>query len=252
MHETLEEIKRRALKNAPFADARDQEHFNIPLNQWAYFCESLQEKRRSFYRVPSLDIEHINTRNTCDCLFVSKNSSKNIRVFLVKESVVNFEVDAVINAANETLLGGGGVDAAIHDAAGPNLLKECAFFGGCKTGEAVITKGYDLPAKYVLHTVGPRHYPGEKVDQDTLKGCYEACFNLCDEYHLKTIAAPCIGCGVYGFPVATSAQLVKDAIQIYLDKGNPTIETIILALFNEKEWNAYISVFDPSSSCRTN
>jgi O-acetyl-ADP-ribose deacetylase (regulator of RNase III) len=247
MHETFFEISRRSLKSAPFIDERNQNNFNIPLKQWGSFCESTRQERRSFYRVSNfIGIEHISTQAAFEYPFFSENSTKTIKVFLVKESVVNFEVDAVINAANETLLGGGGVDGAIHNGAGPTLLKECAFLEGCKTGEAVITKGYDLPAKYVLHTVGPRCHSGETHDQAALKRCYEACFKLCDDYHLKTVAAPCVGCGVYGFPLSTSARLVKEVIQAYLDGGNPTIEVVILALFQEEEWSSYFSVFNSS------
>ncbi len=246
MYETFFEAKCRMLQNARFANERDQAHFNMPLEQWAHFCTSQQQERRSFYRVGKFtEIEQIDPESSLEHTFTSRNTPKTLRVILAQGSVVHFETDGVINAANESLLGGGGVDRVIHDGAGPNLLRECAFIGGCKTGEAVITKGYELPAKYVLHTVGPE---GDSGDQEALKKCYEACFKLCDEYYLKTLAAPCVGCGIYGFPLLTSAQVVKAVIQTYLDKGDPTLEVIILALFTEEEWKAYMSVFNRVSA----
>lgn len=163
----------------------------------------------------------------------------------MRESITSFEVDGVINAANETLLGGGGVDRAIHNAAGPNLIRECAFHNGCKTGEAVMTKGYDLPAK--LHTVGPILNESGQENTKALRQCYESCLQLCDQYDLRSLAVPCVACGFYGFPVHKSAVVVKTTIQDYIDKTYPTVKDIILAVPQHQEWMAYLSAFQETA-----
>ena len=151
--------------------------------------------------------------------------------------ITKLQVDAIVNAANKTLLGGGGVDGAIHRAAGQELLEECRRLGGCPTGEARITGGYNLSAKFVIHTVGPV-YRGNPEDSRLLARCYENSLTLAVRYNVRTIAFPAISCGVYGYPIEDASRIAVDKIINFLDKDGG-IEKIVFALFSPGDVEVY-------------
>ena len=136
---------------------------------------------------------------------------------ILKGDITKLEVDAIVNAANESLLGGGGVDGAIHRTAGRSLLEECRTLNGCKTGQSKITKGYNLPAKYVIHTVGPVWSGGNKQERELLKSCYYTALELARENDIKTIAFPSISCGAYRFPIEEACQIAISTVKEYLN-----------------------------------
>jgi O-acetyl-ADP-ribose deacetylase (regulator of RNase III) len=151
------------------------------------------------------------------------------RVEILNVDITTLVVDAIVNAANTSLLGGGGVDGAIHRAAGPDLLAECRKLGGCATGQAKITKGYDLPAAHVIHAVGPVWQGGSKGEDDHLASCYRLALALAEENHLRSIAFPAISCGIYAFPVERAAKIVMRTLAQDLKK-HPSIERVLFAV----------------------
>jgi len=152
--------------------------------------------------------------------------------------ITKLEVDVIVNAANQSLLGGGGVDGAIHRAAGPELLAECKTLKGCKTGRAKITKGYRLPAKYVIHTVGPVWHGGNKNEPELLASCYQQSLRLASDHHLKTIAFPAISCGVYGYPIPQAVKIALHETKEFL-KTHKQIEKVIFCCFSNEIYTAY-------------
>lgn len=155
------------------------------------------------------------------------------RITIIQGNIIKLEVDAVVNAANSTLLGGRGVDGAIHRAAGPELLEECKGLKGCATGEAKITKGYFLPAKWIIHTVGPVWQGGQKGEDGLLASCYRKSLEIANEYAIKTIAFPAISTGAYNFPSERAAGIAVSEIIKFLQE-NELPEKIFLVCFNKE------------------
>jgi O-acetyl-ADP-ribose deacetylase (regulator of RNase III) len=151
--------------------------------------------------------------------------------------ITKLEVDAIVNAANKSLLGGGGVDGAIHRGAGPELLKECRTLGGCPTGQARITGGYNLAARFVIHTVGPV-YSGSPQDSQLLTNCYANSLKLAAQNNVESIAFPAISCGVYGYPIDQACKIAVDTTCNFL-KSNPVIEKAIFILFSDADRELY-------------
>lgn len=160
------------------------------------------------------------------------------RMRLIEGDITRLAVDAIVNAANRSLLGGGGVDGAIHRAAGPELLAECSRLGGCETGEARITRGYRLPAHHVIHTVGPVWQGGAAGEPALLAACYRNCLQLAVTHEVRTIAFPAISCGVYGYPIAEAASIAVREIQDFL-ASEDRITTVYLVCFGEEVRQAY-------------
>ena len=166
---------------------------------------------------------------------------ENERISVLNGDITQLKVDAVVNAANNSLLGGGGVDGAIHRAAGHQLLEECKTLHGCETGKAKMTKGYLLLAKYIIHTVGPVWYGGNSGEKEKLAACYRNSLQLSQEYQCKTIAFPNISTGVYRFPKEKAAEIAVNEVTSFLDK-HPLIEKVYFVCFDPDNLNIYHNI----------
>jgi O-acetyl-ADP-ribose deacetylase len=155
----------------------------------------------------------------------------------VKGDITKLQVDAIVNAANTSLLGGGGVDGAIHRAAGPELLESCRKLHGCATGDAKATPGFRLPAKWIFHAVGPVWHDGKHNEDELLVGCYRRCLELAKEHHVKSIAYPAISTGVYKFPADRAAKIALETTRKYLAESG--VETVLFVCFDEKTFSIY-------------
>ena len=163
-------------------------------------------------------------------------------ISIIQGDITKQQVDAIVNAANKSLLGGGGVDGAIHRAAGPQLLQECQTLGGCQTGEAKLTKGYNLPAKYVIHTVGPVYGTEDGKEAELLAACYKNSLSLAKHYQCKTIAFPAISTGIYGFPKEEAVNIVKKTLADFI-RENDSITEIRLVVYSEEDRRLYAKYF---------
>ncbi|MBD0263142.1 MAG: O-acetyl-ADP-ribose deacetylase [Tolypothrix sp. Co-bin9] len=164
-----------------------------------------------------------------------------MQIEVVQGDITQLKVDAIVNAANTSLLGGGGVDGAIHRAAGRELLEECRKLNGCETGEAKITKGYNLPAKWVIHTVGPVWESGNHGEDELLASCYRQSLALAEEYKIETIAFPAISTGVYRFPIERASKIAVSEVNKFLESDR-SIKRVIFVCFSQSTYDSYLKV----------
>ena len=168
---------------------------------------------------------------------------------VIQADITTLKVDAIVNAANSSLLGGGGVDGAIHRAAGPELLRECRPLGGCKTGDAKLTKGYRLPAKFVIHTVGPIWHGGTHGEPELLASCYRNSLQIAADHDAHSIAFPCISTGVYGYPVELAARVAVETVNSLLPQLG-SIREVIFCCFSASDFAVYQKlVYAPDDGC---
>ena len=160
---------------------------------------------------------------------------------IIQGDITTLNVDAIVNAANSSLLGGGGVDGAIHRAAGPKLLEECRKLGGCNTGDAKITDGYDLPAKHVIHTVGPVWHGGTHGEEEKLRSCYRTVLRIAEENNIHSIAFPAISTGVYGYPLEKATAVAMTTVKQWLDENSDYFMEVIFCCFSRRAYDVYQS-----------
>ena len=211
-----------------------------------------EEERRARYRCPLEKVVVVSDLPSyaddpgweldaaCPPSSYDADNSINSRVCVIRGDIRCLECDAILNAANKRLLGGGGIDGAIHIAAGPMLFDECCTLGGAQTGQTRITRGYDLPAKYVLHTVGP-----VGSGDDELKSCYESSLQLVKKHNIKTVALCGVSTGIFGFPLERATRIALDTVRKWLqsDENRDAVDRIVFCTFLEKEWQCYTTLF---------
>lgn len=166
----------------------------------------------------------------------------------IQADITTLAVDAIVNAANSSLLGGGGVDGAIHRAAGPALLRECRSLGGCRTGEAKLTKGHNLPARYIIHTVGPVWRGGADGEPDQLKSCYESSLRLAADHDVSTIAFPSISTGIYGYPISSAAHIAVSTARAFVDNAPGALSELTFCCFSSDDLDIYIRVLNEGNA----
>jgi O-acetyl-ADP-ribose deacetylase (regulator of RNase III) len=166
----------------------------------------------------------------------------------IQADIVTLSVDAIVNAANLSLLGGGGVDGAIHRAAGPDLVHECRLLGGCQTGDAKITSGYSLPAKHVIHTVGPVWRGGNGSEPEQLRSCYVSALAIAAEKNLSTIAFPSISTGIYGYPIELAARIAVSSVSNFGRESRPSISEVIFCCFTVSDLAVYDRILETDAS----
>lgn len=172
------------------------------------------------------------------------NRQKMAKITLLKTDITKLAIDAIVNAANTSLLGGGGVDGAIHRAAGPELLAECRTLNGCKTGEAKITKGYNLPARHVIHTVGPVWHGGSHNEDQLLTNAYHNSLTLAKQNNIRTIAFPNISTGVYSFPKQRAAEIAVSTVKNFIEANPSSLDEVIFASFDDDNYNHYKALLE--------
>lgn len=173
---------------------------------------------------------------------LSSSSPAAVRIQIIQADITKLEVDAIVNAANNSLLGGGGVDGAIHWAAGPQLVAECRTLHGCATGQAKLTRGYRLPARFVIHTVGPVYRDGRHGEPELLASCYRQSLELAEKNGLRTVAFPSISTGVYGYPVEAAARIAIREIKAFLET-HPGFGPVTLCCFSKADYHTYQEAF---------
>lgn len=166
------------------------------------------------------------------------------KIKIIKTDITTLKADAIVNAANKSLLGGGGIDGAIHFAAGRELLNECLLLGGCNTGEAKMTKGYNLPAKYIIHTVGPVYGHENGQEESLLAACYKNSLLVAKKNKLKTIAFPCISTGVFRFPKDEAANIAINTVKEFIVEHPDSFKEIIFVVYDEQDYEIYNNLYN--------